>query len=158
MLPTQAYLNDIFEYHKGGILTYKERPISHFRSSSYQKNYNTRIANTEANMRVNGILICTIDKQTYPIDRIVWKMHHDQDIPLLAHKNGIRVDNRIENLEPITERQPRTKYVAGTKIEWIEEPGHERFKIFAGNHVFVYHLTKRLAMKTVFTLTEELLK
>lgn len=158
MLPTQTYLHDIFEYHKGGILTYKERPLSHFKSTKIQKNYNTRVANKEANTRVNGILVCTIDKHSYPVDRLIWRMFHDEDIPLLCHKNGIRVDNRIENLEPITERQARSSYVQGTRIEWVEEPEYERFKVFAGEHVFVYHLDKRSAIKTTFQLTEELLK
>lgn len=158
MLPTQSYLNDIFEYHKGGILVYKERPLSHFGSTKIQKNYNTRVANKEANTRVNGILVCTIDKKSYPVDRLIWKLHKDEDIPLVHHLNGIRVDNRIENLEPIKERQTRSQYIAGTKIDWIEEPEFERFKVFAGEHVFVYHLTKREAMKTVYQLTEELLK
>lgn len=158
MLPEQSYLNDIFEYHIGGILTFKERPLSHFGSTKIQKNYNTRVANKEANTRVNGVLVCTIDKKSYPIDRLIWKLHTGEDIPLLHHKNEIRVDNRIENLEPVKGRQQRSQYIAGTKIDWIEEKEYERFKVFAGNHVFVYHLNKREAMKTVYQLTEELLK
>ena len=55
-------------------------------------------------------------------------------------------------------RQARSQYVSGTRIEWIEEPEYERFRVLAGDHVFVYHLDKRQAMKTVYQLTEELLK
>ena len=158
MLPEKNYLNDIFEYHKGGILTFKERPLSHFGSTKVQKNYNHRIANTEANTRVNGVLVCSVDKKSYPVDRLVWRLHTGEDVPMIHHINGIRVDNRIENLEPIQGRQARSHYTAGTRIEWIEEPEYERFKVFAGDHVFIYHLDKKQAMRTVYQLTEELLK
>lgn len=49
-------------------------------------------------MRKDGYLRVIDQGRELMVHRLVWALHHDDVPPVLDHINGIRTDNRIENL------------------------------------------------------------
>jgi hypothetical protein len=75
--------------------------------------------------------IC-INYQKYMAHRLVWIMHGNDPVPMLDHIDGDQLNNRIENLRPITvsQNQRNTKLrkdsTSGIKgVSWIK--AHKRW-------------------------------
>lgn len=91
-----------------GILTWKERPRSHFATERGMKQTNAREAGTLAGANNgSGYLQIRIRPRAYYVHRIVWEMLNGP-IPEgieIDHRNGIRSDNTPSNLRLATPSQ-----------------------------------------------------
>jgi hypothetical protein len=84
-LPSQKRLKELFSY-RGGRLYRGECEAGYKEASGYRR------------VKVDGVL--------YFAHRLVWMWHHGSDPgPYLDHLNEDKADNRIENLNPITNSQ-----------------------------------------------------
>ena len=111
-LPTQEYLQECFEYNpETGILTWKERPLSHFKDGVRQKQAQTRWNNkfnkTKAGrLHINGYIVVHVNSISYPIHRLIWKMiTGNTPSEQIDHIDTDRTNNRIENLRDCTNGQ-----------------------------------------------------
>ncbi|MFA5925041.1 MAG: HNH endonuclease [Methylococcaceae bacterium] len=110
VLPSQEFLQECFNYNPyTGILTWRERPLSHFKTVSTMRKNNTQYANTEAgNLMSNGYLRVTISYTVYQVHRVIYKLVTGlEPPPELDHENNIKTDNRWSNLRTATVNQNR---------------------------------------------------
>lgn len=104
-LPAQEYLNSVLDYCPDtGVLTWKHRPESHFKSVGIFKAWNTRFAGKSAGSpHGGGYRQVNLDGKVYLAHRVIWTMVHgdfgDNDID---HINGNRSDNRLENIRSVS--------------------------------------------------------
>jgi hypothetical protein len=91
-LPTQERLRALFSYQDGQLFwktgsgkAMAGDPVGHLTRQGYIKT--------------------GLDYAEYQVHRLVWKWHYGTEPDVLDHVNGIRHDNRIENLEPVTNRE-----------------------------------------------------
>ena len=52
-----------------------------------------------------GYVKTGLDYGEYLVHRLIWKWHYGTEPAVLDHVNGVRHDNRIENLESVTNRE-----------------------------------------------------
>lgn len=86
-----------------GKLFWRERPLKFFSSESNCKSWNTKNAGKEALIGNNkGHLGGCIFGKRYKTHRVIWAMFYGEwPIHHVDHINGIRDDNRIENLRDV---------------------------------------------------------
>ncbi len=103
-LPTQQYLQECFEYNKDiGAIIWKERPLEHFDSQRAMNISNTRHKNKVIDTYSHGYIIIDLDGKRYGAHRIIWKWYYGTEPKeTIDHINGIKDDNRIENLREAT--------------------------------------------------------
>ena len=53
----------------------------------------------------DGYKICTIDRKSYRVHRLIASAYYGESKLFVNHKNGIKYDNRPENLEWVTIRE-----------------------------------------------------
>lgn len=98
--------NHLFSYDReAGGLVWSVRPRSLFKSNRAHSTWNSRFAGTIAGaMTGNGYLCVTIDYKRHLAHRIIWALHNEStpDDMEIDHINGVRTDNRIENLRVAT--------------------------------------------------------
>ena len=104
-LPEQKYLLECLKYDpENGYVYWKWRPREHFKSTA---NYNNFIKNRAnkiiSNKHRDGYLRLKLDGVEYRLHRVIWKLYHGEDPKyFIDHINGVRDDNRIENLREAT--------------------------------------------------------
>ena len=104
--PSIDELHKRFDYHSDGRLTWKSSPCSSVAAGSEVGTPNS-----------DGYLVTTIGGFRIFVHHIVWAMHHgwiDTPSTIVGYINGIRRDNRIENLYLTTRKalkacQPPTR-------------------------------------------------
>lgn len=97
MTLTQDKANELFEY-RDGALFWKHKTISRGRKL---KKGGQQIVNKQG----DGYYKVTVNYKPYLLHRVIWLMHYGEVPEFLDHINGIRTDNRIENLRPATKYQ-----------------------------------------------------
>lgn len=107
-LPDLAYVKECVDYDAvSGVFTWKERPFWHFKTLAAQKTFNTRYAGTRADVpAVKGYsTICMGGGRTAQAGRVAWYISTGEDPQgtQINYKNGVRGDNRIENLRAVSQ-------------------------------------------------------
>lgn len=140
-------IEEALSYDKNtGVLTWKTRPLHHFKSSKSQKTWNTRFAGKEASCKDrNGYIQLAINGKMHLGHRVAWKLHTGKwpENPI-DHRNGNRSDNKIQNLRTATpsqqnqNRAPQKKNKSGvpgvwfSKNRWEAHIGLNRERIYIG--------------------------
>lgn len=104
-IPSVEYLNECFEYHEDGYLTWKHRPRHHFSSDRSYKCVNAMLAGKVAGHyhAINSYLEIRLDGDLYKGHRIIWKMLKNEEPTLIVdHIDGDPKNNKIENLRLAT--------------------------------------------------------
>jgi hypothetical protein len=104
-LPTQEYLRELFDYDPNtGVLTYKQRPLSHFKTKAACSRFNSQFAGKSAGSKhPTGYIQLSITlkyKRKYWAHRVIhmWMTGEDPGTAQVDHVNQLRDDNRWENL------------------------------------------------------------
>ncbi len=95
---------DVFSY-ADGILYWRCRPREHFRTErGWRVFLSQRSGRIAGNNDGHGYIQVRMCKKLLQTHNIVWEMHNGTipDGMLVDHANGIRTDNRIENLQLAT--------------------------------------------------------
>lgn len=105
LLPSQEYLLDCFE-QIGSYLIWLERPIEHFHSYAKWEAFKIRFAGEIAGKTptIKGYLRVRLNNKMYMVHRIIYKMNTGTEPNVIDHINGIKHDNRFENLRSGTHR------------------------------------------------------
>lgn len=90
---TQEFLHKLFDYKNGNF---------YWKIKTSPK---TIIGNLAGTLDGNGYLQIQINKKTYRSHRLIFLYHHGYLPEFIDHINGIKNDNRIENLRPATKSQ-----------------------------------------------------
>lgn len=95
-LPSQPRLRELLDYDpETGVLRWRLRAGT----DRFTKTWNARYAGTVAGYIANhGYITITIDGVDYYAHRVIWKLVTGDEPPEIDHENGIRSDNRAENL------------------------------------------------------------
>lgn len=109
-LPPPELLRKLLSYKPDtGRLFWKERSADMFTDGKQTAehicaNWNSRFAGKEAFTTDNGYGYRTgsIFDCTYMAHRVIWAMIHDECPDTIDHINGVRDDNRIENLRSVS--------------------------------------------------------
>lgn len=113
-LPSPELLRKLLRYDpKTGKLFWRERVPNMFEGGKGTPEHscakwNARFSGTEAFTSIDskGYLMGCVNCFKAKSHRVIWAMHYDQwPINQIDHINGVRYDNRIENLRLVTNRQ-----------------------------------------------------
>lgn len=101
--------NEYFSYDPTtGNLIWKERPREHFKTDRGYKTFNSSYAGSVAgNITPKGYIKVGVAGVLYKCHSIVWEMFNGP-VPegmVIDHINGVKYDNRRENLRPATVAQ-----------------------------------------------------
>lgn len=91
-LPTQERLRALFSYQDGQLF---------WKAGSGK----AMAGDPVGQLTTNGYVKTGLDYRQYQVHRLIWKWHYGTEPNVLDHVNGMRHDNRIENLEPVTNRE-----------------------------------------------------
>lgn len=102
---TAEYVKDAFQYDaQTGLLTWRVRPRSHFRSDRGWRTANSQNAGKVVKSGSSGdgyVRVC-LDNKQYLAHRLAWLITHGEwPAGQIDHVNGKRSDNRLENLRDI---------------------------------------------------------
>lgn len=98
---TQEYVRSLFDYDpETGILTWKERPLSHFSTRRAWNSTNSRCAGKVAGrLDSNGYVEVGIDGKIYKAHRVIWIIQTGEWPDEIDHDDGVRDNNRFKNLK-----------------------------------------------------------
>ena len=104
--PSQEQLQALFDYDRAGLLLWKVR-----------KGKVGKPGKVAGSVNVDGYRRIQFDGNRYMAHRLIWIWHHGpvEDALCVDHINGERNDNRIENLQILTQRQNTSKGWATSK-------------------------------------------
>jgi hypothetical protein len=148
---TQARVRELFNYNaKTGLLVWRERPLSHFKSEATYHSFCSRFQGKDAgHVERQGYRVIVCDGKARKAHHLVWLWVTGElpEYPAfeIDHINGNRADNRIENLRKVTktENQRNTvKRVTNTSgvhgVNWVESKQRWVARIWNGpRHVYL---------------------
>lgn len=109
-LPSAQFLKSVLDYHPAtGLLYWKQRPLSDFKTKLAYHSWRRVRAGREAftSTMTVGYRQGTINGVRTTAHRVIWKMVHDVEPEEIDHINGVRTDNRLENLRAVTRKENR---------------------------------------------------
>jgi hypothetical protein len=89
---TQDRLHELFDYKDGQLIAKIKRK-------------RRNVGDVMGSKTDRGYLAVCVDGKNYKVHRIIYLYHHGNLPEQIDHINGIRTDNRIENLRPATDLQ-----------------------------------------------------
>lgn len=106
-LPTADYLRECFSYDPAsGILTWKTRPLHHFKHEPAQRKWNGRFAGKPAGCpNRDGHTRILVNTGQFTAHRLIWVIQTGRWPKAIDHKNGEPADNRWDNLREATNQQ-----------------------------------------------------
>lgn len=98
----QEELKSLVSYREDGNLIWKERePVDRI-----AKTFNSRFSGkVVGSLATTGYLETAVKQKRYLVHRLVFLYHHGYMPEFIDHVNGVRTDNRIENLRAATHSQ-----------------------------------------------------
>lgn len=107
-LPSQEVLRQLLDYDPAtGVLRWKPRDASWFSGKSLSKDHAASIWNARFAGKIafdtpnnNGYRYGSWFGMNFLTHRIIWKLWHGTEPPMIDHANGEKSDNRIANLRP----------------------------------------------------------
>lgn len=115
-LPPLSVLQEAFELHADGSLTWKERPVHHFNSGWKVTDWNRRYAYTKVGgLDRGGYLRVNFMGKHYNVHRIVYALANGvcPGLSHIDHIDGDRSNNAPENLRLSTQEQNMCNRVTG---------------------------------------------
>lgn len=109
--PTLSYLRECFDYNpETGVLTWRHRPITHFRTKRACSIWNSRNAGKHAGSPMPlGCLRVSVNDADYYVHRVAFALHHSLEMAqvpaLVDHKDCDQANNRAANLRSATKAQ-----------------------------------------------------
>lgn len=104
-LPSVDFLRSVFDYNpETGVLTWKDRPESHFPTRRGFNCFRSTFAGKPAGCKAkSGYVYVRLDGKLHKAHRVAFAHFHGKwPTSMIDHKNGIKDDNRIENLREAT--------------------------------------------------------
>lgn len=149
-LPSQEVLRQLLDYNpETGELRWKERGPEWFtgpRAPREMLRWNGRYAGKPALTQCDpaGYLVGVLRRERYMAHRVIWKLVTGQDPDQVDHINGVKHDNRIENLRNADrvqnnrnakQRRDNTSGVTGVHFhgaskKWCVKVGNTRLGLF----------------------------
>jgi hypothetical protein len=110
---TQAQLLELFEYKDGQLI-------------SKQKSKRRNVGDVLGKINDRGYVTATVQGDVYRVHRLIFLWHYGVMPEQIDHINGVRDDNRIENLRPATSSENAQNRIAssvsGTKgVYWHKQ-------------------------------------
>jgi hypothetical protein len=119
-MPSQLTLRECFAYdEETGLLTWRQRPRSHFTTAKSCGCWNARYAGTDVKAVTHGYVRTSINKRSLYAHRLIWKMAYGESPQVIDHINGDGLDNRLMNLRSGSQKEnthnaaPRKHKIAG---------------------------------------------
>lgn len=80
-LPSREYISECFDYcQSSGVLTWKERPLHHFKNAHGMNTFNSKFAGKISGGLINGrYLAVPLDGRKYLAHRVIWKLMTGED-------------------------------------------------------------------------------
>ena len=102
-LPSQERLKELFDYDNGDLIWKKQET-------------NAIAVGDRAGCRAGRYWQVQVDGVSYRAHRLIWMWHKGEDPGHhIDHLNGCPTDNRIENLEPVSQRENNVRMWAHKK-------------------------------------------
>lgn len=134
-LPSRRYLRECFNYDlESGELSWRRRPLQHFRSHAASQSWNTENAGHIAGWKHNaGYRAVCLNWRKFLVHRIIWKMMTGKDPDRqIDHINGISEDNRWSNLRLASNQQNLQNHGARrdskTGVKGVQRLPHGSFR------------------------------
>lgn len=105
---TRLFVGEALAYDpRTGALTWRERPLHHFKHALAQRCWNKRFALTSAGVThvTNGYVEVKLRGLTWKAHHLIWLLVHGCLPERLDHENGRRADNRLSNLREATAQE-----------------------------------------------------
>ena len=104
---TADLLKKLVNYDEvSGEMYWLNRPVEMFKTKSAHAGWNKRLAGKKAvTIDGKGYLVISIFCKRYLVHRLIWLYVYGRFPKIIDHINGIRTDNRLVNLQEVTNQQ-----------------------------------------------------
>jgi hypothetical protein len=107
-MPSQSHIKECFEYDEmSGVLTWKVRPLDHFKNAHGMNTFNSKFAGKIAgHASKRGYISTLVDGLSYLVHRVIWVLMTGEDPGnLIDHWDTDKSNNRWSNLRKATKQQ-----------------------------------------------------